>query len=117
MTTARTQRFHVSRGGAARPVVAEPKPDDFTPVSAETFSTATFGTGFAVEAVEEVEGSAAFDPSTLDYDPADHTVDEVKAYVTENPEQADAILELELNGKGRSGLLSWLDNFNTENED
>jgi len=111
MTTARTQRFHVSRGGAARPRVTEPTPDGFTPVSAESFAAV------AVEGAGEVEGSAAFDPSALDYDPADHTVEDVKAYVTENPEQADAILELELNGKGRSGLLSFLDNFTPESED
>jgi hypothetical protein len=108
MTTARTQRFHVSRGGAARPRATEPKPDDFTPVSAESFDAVV------VEGAGEVE---AFDPSALDYDPADYTVEEVKAHVTENPEQADAILELESNGKGRSGLLSFLDNFTPENED
>ena len=66
MTTARTQNFNVGRGGAARPRIAEPKPDDFTPVSADDFE------------VEEVD---VFDPSTLDFDPADHNVDEVKAYV------------------------------------
>lgn len=105
MTTARTQRFHVSRGGAARPRVAEPKPDDFTPVSADVFAVEEV----AVEevGVEEVE----FDPSTLDFDPADHTVEEVKAYVTANPDAADAILELELNGKARSGLLSFIENL------
>lgn len=112
MTTARTHRFHVSRGGAARPRVTEPKPDDFTPVSAETFDVQAA----PVAGVEEVEGSAAFDPSTLDFDPADHNVEDVKAYVQENPEAADAILELELNGKARSGLLSFLENF-TEGED
>jgi hypothetical protein len=110
MTTARTQQFHVSRGGAARPLVTEPKPDDFTPVSAESFASVFVGD---VE-VEEVEGSAAFDPSTLDFDPADHNAEDVKAYVTEHPEQANAILELELNGKQRSGVMSFIENFDSE---
>jgi len=103
MTTARTHRRNVGRGGAARPRVAPPKPDGFTAVSAETF-----GAAVAVEAVVAV---------ALDFDPTNHTVEEVKTFVTDNPEQADAVLELELNGKNRSGLLSWLDNFNPENED
>lgn len=105
MTTARTQDHHVTRGGSARPRVAEQTPDDFTPVSAETF------------AVESVGEAGAFDPSTLDFDPADYTVEEVKAYVEANPETADAVLELESNGKNRSGLLSFLENFDTDSED
>lgn len=110
MTTARTQRFHVSRGGAARPRVADPKPDGFTPVSAEVFAVDEV----EVEAAGEVE---AFDPSALDYDPADHTAEEVKAYVSENPDSAEAILELEENGKQRSGLMAFLDSLITESED
>jgi hypothetical protein len=105
MTTARTQRFHVSRGGAARPVSAAPKPDDFTPVSAEAF------VGFGGDAVVEVAEAAEV------FDPADHNVEDVKAYVRENPDQAAAITELELDGKARSGLLSFLEDFNTESED
>lgn len=103
MTTARTHQFHVGRGGAARPRVAEPKPDGFTPVSAETFA--------AVEPDGGEEDGDVFDPATLDFDPADHTVEEVKAYVVDRPEQAEAILELELEGKARSGLLSHLESL------
>lgn len=102
MTTARTHQVHVGRGGAARPRVAGATSDGFTPVSAESFA--------AVEAGGEDEGS-----NVSDYDPADHTVEEVKAYIGEHPEQADAILELELNGKARSGLLSFIENL-TEGE-
>jgi hypothetical protein len=108
MTTARTQEHHVTRGGAARPRVADLTPDDYAPVSAESFGEVTIASSGEVE---------AFDPSTLDFDPADHTVEEVKEYVEANPQTADAILELELNGKERSGLLSFLDNFTTESED
>jgi len=107
MTTARTHLRNVSRGtgatplaGAARARVPAATPDDFTPVSAETFG----------EAVVEV-GAEAVDPSKLDFDPADFNIDEVKQYVEENPETAGAILELELNGKERATLLSFLDSF------
>lgn len=107
MTTARTHRRNVGRGGAARPRVAEPKPDGFTAISAETFGV----TEATPAGVEEVEGSAAFDPSTLDFDPADHNSDEVKAYVSENPDHAEAVLELEENGKARSGVMSFIENL------
>jgi len=103
MTTARTHRRNVGRG-SHRPIVAAPKPDNFVPVSAETFA---FTPDYEVE---------VFDPSTLDFDPADYNADDVKEFVTGRPETVDAVLELELNGKARSGLLTWLDNFNTESE-
>lgn len=98
----------VSRGagatpltGSARPVVAEPAAEDFTPVSAETF-------GFTELAVE----AEAFDPSTLDYDPSEHTVADVIEYVEANPETADAVAELERNGKDRASLNDFFYNFN-----
>ena len=164
MTTARTHEFNVGRGGAARPWVAEPTPDNYTPPSAETFEGVSFGEVERVEEVgevgqvfdpstldfdpgdyivedvkahieehpeqadavlevkrvEEVEevGQAApeFDPSTLDFDPGDYNVEDVKAHIEEHPEQADAILELELNGKERSGVLSFIENFDPESE-
>jgi hypothetical protein len=43
-----------------------------------------------------------------DYDPADHTVDEVLAYAAEHPDEVDAILEAELVGKNRSGIMDKL---------
>jgi hypothetical protein len=116
MTTARTQQHHVGRGGAARPRVASPAPDGFTPVSAESFEFDPSSAAVWPDGGEEDGDVEAFDPSTLDYDPADHTVDDVKAHVEANPDQADAILELELNGKGRSGLLSWLEQFTAGDE-
>ena len=117
MTTARTHEFNVGRGGAARPWVAEPTPDNYTPPSAETFEGVSFGEVERVEEVGEVgEVGQAFDPSTLDFDPADHNVDDVKAYIEQHPEQADAVLELELEGKERSGVLSFIENFDPESE-
>jgi len=105
MTTARTHRHNVRRGPTPRPIVSAPKPDDFVPISADTFITVPIGD----------EGVVPFDPSTLDFDPSDHNTEEVKEYVTAHPETGEAILELELNGKQRSGLLTWLDTFTEEN--
>lgn len=111
MSTARTHLRNVGRGsgavpltGAARPRVTEPKPEDFSPISAETFGAPI--TDVSVEVVEE-----PYDPAVLDYDPADHTVDDVKQYVIDNPDAAAAVLELEENGKDRSTLTEWLDAF------
>lgn len=54
-------------------------------------------------------------PSTLDegtltgqvlaFDPSEHTVDEVKAYLDANPDEAEAILRAERNGKNRTSLV------------
>lgn len=98
MSTARTHEVNVGARplGVARPLEASEKPEDFTPVSAETF----------VDEVAFQPVAEEFDPSTLDFDPADHTVDEVKDYLKEHPEQTDAVLELEEEGKARTSLLS-----------
>lgn len=47
---------------------------------------------------EPVEESDAFDPS-------EHNVDEVLAYIAENPEEKDAILEAERAGRKRKTIL------------
>jgi hypothetical protein len=45
------------------------------------------------------------------FNPSSHTVDEVKAYVTENPDYLTEILEAEQEGKARVTLIEWLDTF------
>jgi hypothetical protein len=45
------------------------------------------------------------------FDPGDHTVEDVKVYVEENPDSAVAILDAEVAGKDRSTLTSWLGEF------
>src|SRR5262245_35538463 len=47
------------------------------------------------------------EPTT--YDPGEHTVDEVKEYVTANPDQADEVLAAEQAGQNRVTLVSWLE--------
>lgn len=39
------------------------------------------------------------------YDPSDATVAEVNAYLDEHPEDREAVLQAERDGKGRSGIL------------
>ena len=43
------------------------------------------------------------------YDPGAYTVDEVKQYVTENPDEAEAVYEAEKAGKNRTSLTSWME--------
>jgi hypothetical protein len=43
------------------------------------------------------------------YDPGEHTVSEVQTYVTENPDEAGAVYDAEVDGKARSTLLTWLE--------
>ena len=112
MTTARTHRRNVGRGATPRPKPAAPKPEDFTPVAAEVFE---YAPDYSVVGGEVVVEEPVFDPSTLDFDPADYTSDEVEAYVLANPLAADAIAELEANGKNRKGLAEFFEMLNEEN--
>lgn len=43
------------------------------------------------------------------YDAAAHTIEEIKAYVTANPDDRDAIYDSESVGRARSTLLAWLE--------
>lgn len=43
------------------------------------------------------------------YDPSEHGVDEVKEYVEKNPDQAQAVLKAEQDGKNRKTLVSALE--------
>ena len=45
------------------------------------------------------------------YDPGEHTIAQVQAYVTDHPDQADAILAAEMDGKDRVTLVDWLDSL------
>jgi hypothetical protein len=68
----------------------------------------------------EVQSSGDdFDPNAPDqewaadaaFDPAAHTVTEVIGYVEDNPDQRDAILELEEQGKARVTLINHLESM------
>lgn len=51
-----------------------------------------------------------FEPDET-FDPADHTVDDVKAWVEANPDYAADVLEAEEGGKNRVTLVDWLGEF------
>ena len=57
-------------------------------------------------------GQATSAPSVLagqgEFDPGEHTIAEVQAYVNEHPDELDAIYAAEQTGKARSTLLDWL---------
>lgn len=55
----------------------------------------------ALEPPEEPEGLE----DALDFDPADYNVDEVRAYLKDNPEDRDAVVKAEKAGRGRKGIL------------
>lgn len=42
------------------------------------------------------------------FDPGEHTVADVQTYITDHPDEVDAIYEAEQSGKARSTLLDWL---------
>lgn len=52
-------------------------------------------------------GGAA--PLGAGFDPGEHTVDEVKAYVGEHPDERQAVLDAERAGKNRTTLVEWLE--------
>lgn len=43
-----------------------------------------------------------------DYDPADHKVEDVLAFVEANPDEAQYVLDMEQAGKNRAGIISVL---------
>ena len=55
---------------------------------------------------EELEGDDdEEDDEQSDFDPSDHGIPEVLAYLEENPDDRDAVLALERAGKARKGIL------------
>jgi hypothetical protein len=51
------------------------------------------------------------------YDPADDNVDEVKAHVEKNPDQAKAVLAAERKGENRKTLVEWLESRGDDDKD
>lgn len=59
----------------------------------------------------EIEGDAA-----VAFDPADFTVEAVKDHVEAHPDEAEAVLDAEAEGKNRSTLTGWLADFIVERD-
>jgi hypothetical protein len=74
-----------------------------------TSATATAGTPRMVEqSAPDEEGEEEASDVDVGYDPAAHTIDEVKEFVTEHPEEISDIYDTEEAGKARVTLLEWL---------
>lgn len=58
---------------------------------------------------DEPEPQAPTEPRGEAYDPGEHTVNEVKAYVEDNPDEAQAVLDAEQAGENRVTLVAWLE--------
>lgn len=43
------------------------------------------------------------------FDPSEHNIDDVKAHVGAHPDELDAVLAAERDGKDRSTLVEWLE--------
>jgi hypothetical protein len=43
-----------------------------------------------------------------EFKPAKHTIDDVKKYVDAHPDEAQRILDAEVDGKNRTSLVDWL---------
>lgn len=72
---------------------------------------------YKVDGINVVEDADAPDENTDDggdFDPTDHTVDDVKAHVDANPDELDAILAAEQAGKARVTLVEWLEGYEVE---
>jgi hypothetical protein len=50
-------------------------------------------------------------PDDGEFDPGDHTIAEVEDYVNAHPDQAQAVYDLEIDGKQRVTLITWLEEF------
>jgi hypothetical protein len=56
---------------------------------------------------EDAPDEPEFEPDE-DFDPAEHTIDEVKAFVADWPDSRADVLEAEEAGKNRVTLVEWL---------
>lgn len=65
----------------------------------------------------EAEVEAEVDEAGDTFDVSDYGVAEVKAFVTENPDEAEAVRSAEVEGKNRKSLIEWLDEFLTETDE
>lgn len=85
-------------------------------VPASVAEEAGLPTGKPEEEPEEPQQPPG-EPDSADYDPADYNVEEVKAYVEEDPvNRAGDVMVKERDGKARSTLLPWLENATSDPE-
>ena len=64
------------------------------------------GYGYTETPPEQVAVAAPGGTPSEVFDPAEHTVDQVNAFIAEHPELADAIVAAERQGKNRSSIAA-----------
>lgn len=52
-----------------------------------------------------------FDEETLEFNPTENSVAQVKEFVEEHPETAGDVMDAEYNGRNRKTLIAWLEEF------
>ena len=67
--------------------------------------------------VAEPEEAEEVEETGEEFDPSDHNVDEVKAYVADNPDEVGAVLAAEKAGKNRSTLVEALEGSDEDGDD
>lgn len=61
------------------------------------------------EGIEGIDLGTTYSQSEEgDFDPSTRTIDQVKAYVNDHPDQVQAVYDAEVAGKNRTSLLDWL---------
>jgi hypothetical protein len=81
-------------------------PGDYTVRLTEMVAGAAYGSSQDVTVTEPVQARATKTKAKDEpFDPGEHTVAEVKEYLAEHPEEMDAVLEAEDQGKARAGIL------------
>lgn len=66
------------------------------------------GAGFLPRSMPPLPGGDEGEGDDEEFDPFDHTIAEVEAYVDEHPDETQGILDAEIAGKNRVTLVNWL---------
>ena len=67
-------------------------------------------------AVGSADSHLSADAADEQFEPHEHTVDQVKEYVEANPAEAEAVFGAEVDGKNRSTLTAWITDFVIERD-
>jgi hypothetical protein len=79
------------------------------PVTAVAGTTQGTGPASGLQSAPPPNGDEEPSEVAVGYDPAAHTVAEVQEFVTEHPDEAQAIYDAEEAGKNRATLMTWLE--------
>lgn len=78
--------------------------DDETVIVEDVWFDELAGLSTDVDAAAGLEGDEGGDPG---FNPHTHTVDQVRIYIDNHPDEADTIRDLEAGGKNRSSIIKY----------